>query len=207
MSTKADNNKEVPTVDITIIPTEVPRTSAAHLVIDGEPLTIVWSTIPVACTDWLLGDVASQGPVRLGLDQVPDVWKSSNSGYWHAIAQVACGTCGQMVGPWAVVHNGHLIGDELVEAASEIAELAEEEREWQRGKLIASLAADAEDVASQLAEGTLTREEVPDLGAMSDPGVGVRGDEVVAWACMPNPDGGDDPEIVEVSRPIFEIDS
>lgn len=194
-------------MDITIIPTEVPRTSAAHITINGEPLTIVWSTIPVACMDWLLGDVASQGPVHQAADQVPDVWKSSNSGYWHAIAQVQCGTCGQMVGPWAVVHNGHLVGGELVEAASEIAELADEEREWQRDRLIASLAADAEDVASQLAEGTLTREEVPDLLAMSDPGVGVRGGEVVAWACMPDPDGGDDPEIVEVSRPIFEIDS
>ena len=190
--------------DTTIIPTGVERTSAAHLVTDDEPITVVWSTIPVPCTDWLLGDVSSQGPVRQGPDQVPAVWRSNNSTScaWQPITEVQCGTCGQMVGPWALVRDGHLVGDELADLAREVAELADDEREYQRSKLIASLTDDAEDVASQLADGSLTRDEVPDIGTMAEPGVGLDGDEVVAWAFLPDPAGGCNDEIVEVVRPI-----
>src|SRR5690554_5014269 len=52
----------------TIIPTGVEGTSAAHLVIDHwydeTPITVAWSTVPTACTDWVLGDLGSQGPVH-----------------------------------------------------------------------------------------------------------------------------------------------
>ena len=188
-----------------VVETGVPRTSAAHVVVDGEPITVCWSTIPVACTDWLLGDVASQGPVHQPADKVPVLWRSGNSTYsaWQPFVEVQCGTCGQMIGPVALVRDGHLVGDELIDLAGEVADLADQEREAQRTKLIASLTDDAEDVANRLADGTLTRDEVPDLGAMAEPGVGLHGDdEVVAWAFMPNPDGLHGDEIVEVSRPI-----
>lgn len=191
-----------------IVPTGVERTSAAHLLIDHRydesPVTVIWSTIPVACTDWVLGDISSQGPVHQPADEVPDIWNSNDGGFpiWHARTEVRCGTCGQMVGPWALVRDGHLEGDELTEVAREVAELADEEREAQRTKLIARLTADAEDVAYRLADGDLEWSEVPDLGAMFDPGVGLNGDEVVAWSTMPDPDGGETPEIVEVARPI-----
>lgn len=178
----------------TIIPTGVERTSAAHVVIGEDPITVVWSTIPVACTDWLLGDVTSQGPVRQAPDEVPPVWA--------AITEVQCEVCGSMVGPWALVRDGHLTGDELTDLAVEIAELADEERESQRNTLIAHLTDEAEDTAHRLADGSLERDEVPNVGAMAEPGVGLAGDKVVAWSTMPALDGGDDPEIVEVARPI-----
>jgi len=189
---------------ITIIPTGVKYTSAAHMVAEGEPVTVVWSTIPVACTDWVLGDVASQGPVHYPADRVPRVWNSGGSSYpiWHALTEVQCGTCGAMVGPWALVRDGHIEGDELTDAAHQVAEEAEDEREWQRAKLVASLTADARDTVRQLADGDLTRDELPDVGAMFEPGVGLDGDEVVAWGFLPDPAGGCDDEIVEVSRPI-----
>ena len=188
----------------TIVPTGVPRTSAAHLVVDGEPVTVVWSTVPVACIDWLLGDVTSQGPVHYPADKPPVVWNANDDSYpaWQAVTEVQCGVCARMVGPWALVRDEHIEGEELTEVAREVAELADEERESQRAKLVASLTIDAEDTIRDLVDGALKRDELPDLGAMAEPGVGVRGNEVVAWAFMPNPNGGDDPEIVEVAKPI-----
>lgn len=128
----------------TIVPTGVEHTSAAHLVIDHwydeTPITVVWSTVPVPCTDWLLGDMASQGPVHQPADKVPHIVPSTIDSFpiWHAITEVRCGACGQMVGPWALVRDGHLEGDELTEVAREVAELADEEREaQQRAKVIA----------------------------------------------------------------------
>lgn len=190
-----------------IIPTGVKHTSAAHLVIDHRydesPVTVVWSTVPTACTDWVLGDISSLGPVHQPADEVPAIWNASGLfPSWVAITEVQCGRCGSMVGPWALVRDGHLEGDELAEVAREVAELAAEERESQRAKLIASLTDDAEDVASQLADGALALDEVPYVGAMDRPGVGRDGDEVVAWGFLPSLAGGGDDEIVEVARPI-----
>lgn len=192
------------TTSTNIIPTGVKHTSAAHMVADGKPITIVWSTIPVACTDWVLGDVSSRGPVHQPADQAPRAWNSGDSAYpiWHALTEVQCGVCGAMVGPWALVHDGHIEGDELTDAAHQVAKLAEEEREAQRAKLVASLTGDAKDVARQLADGALALDEVPYVGAMDWPGVGRDGDEVVAWGFLPDPAGGGDDEIVEVVRPL-----
>src|SRR5690606_9193725 len=193
---------------IDIIPTGVPRTSAAHLVIDHRydesPITVVWSTVPVACTDWVLGDISSQGPVHYPADRVPDVWNSASGIFpsWVAITEVQCGTCGAMVGPWALVRDGHLEGDELTEVAREVAELADDERESQRAKLVASLTIDAEDTVRHLADGTLTRDELPPVGTTTEPGVVLDGDKVIAWGFMPDPAGGCDDEIVEVTRSI-----
>lgn len=185
-----------------VVETGVPLTSAAHVVVDGEPITVCWSTIPVACTDYLVGDISSQGPVHQPADQVPDLWRSSNStrSDWQVRTEVMCGTCGQMIGPWALAEPGHLEGDELTDLACEVADLADQQREGQRRKLLASLDADAEDVATRLADGDLELSEVPDLEAMAEPGVGISGNQIVAWATMPALDGGDDPEIVEVFR-------
>jgi len=187
-----------------IIPTGVERTSAAHLVIDEEPITVIWSTIPVPCTDWVLGDISSQGPVHQPADEVPYIWNSASvpCPSWTAITEVQCGRCGSMVGPWALVRDGHLEGDELTDVAREVAELADEEREAQRSKLIAYLTDEAEDTARQLADGSLTRDELPYIGHMARPGVGLDGDEVIAWGFLPDPAGGGDDEIVEVVRPI-----
>src|SRR5690606_3659723 len=98
-----------------ILRTGVEHTSAAHLVVDDEPLTIVWSTIPTACVDWVLGNISHQGPVSQEPDEPPEVWRSSNSTYsaWQPRTEVQCGGCGQMVGPWALVRDGHLDDDEL----------------------------------------------------------------------------------------------
>jgi hypothetical protein len=188
----------------TIVETGVEHTSAAHVVVDDEPITVCWSTIPVACSDYLLGDISSQGPVHQPADQVPDLWRSSNStrSDWQPRTEVQCGVCGQMIGPWALAEPGHLEGDELLDLAGEVAELADQQREGQRRKLIASLDDDAEDVAIRLADGDLELAEVPDLRAMAEPGVGIYGNQIVAWATLPALDGGDDPEIVEVTRPI-----
>lgn len=192
----------------TIIPTGVEHTAAAHLVIDHwydeSPITVVWSTTPVACTDWVLGDVSSQGPVHQPADQVPSIVPSTIGIFpsWGAITEVQCGRCGAMIGPWALVRDGHLEGDELTDVAREVAELADQERESQRRKLIASLTDDAEDTARQLADGNLTRDELPHIGHMAQPGVGVDGDEVIAWGFLPSLAGDGDDEIVEVARPI-----
>ena len=191
-----------------IIPTGVEHTSAAHLVIDHwydeSPITVVWSTAPVACTDWVLGDVSSQGPVHQPADRVPSIVSNTIGAFpsWAAITEVQCGRCGAMVGPWALVRDGHLEGDELTDVAREVAELADQERESQRRKLIASLTDDAEDVASRLADGSLALDEVPYVGAMDRPGVGRDGDEVIAWGFLPSLAGDGDDEIVEVVRPI-----
>ena len=209
LTSQADKEAGSMARTIDIIPTGVPRTSAAHLVIDHRydetPITVVWSTVPVACTDWVLGDISSQGPVHYPADRVPAIWNSSASGIfpsWVAITEVQCGRCGAMVGPWALVRDGHLEGDELTEVAREVAELADEERESQRAKLVASLTDDAEDTVRDLADGTLTRDELPYIGHMDRPGVGLDGDEVIAWGFLPDPAGGCDDEIVEVTRPI-----
>ena len=192
----------------TIIPTGVEHTAAAHLVIDHwydeSPITVAWSTVPVACTDWVLGDVSSQGPVHQPADQVPSIVSSTIGAFpsWAAITEVQCGRCGAMVGPWALVRDGHLEGDELTDVAREVAELADQERESQRTKLIAALTDDAEDVASQLAAGALALDEVPYVGAMDRPGVGRDGDEIIAWGFLPDPAGGSDDEIIEVVRPL-----
>ena len=189
---------------ITIIPTGVKHTSAAHMVPDGKPITIVWSTIPIACTDYLLGDISSLGPVHQPADQPPELWKSGNSSRsdWLPRTEVHCGVCGRPVGPWAIVRDGHLVGDELTDVARDIAELAAEDREVQRRALTAALTDDVEDVARQLADGALALDEVPYVGAMDRPGVGRDGDEVVAWGFLPSLTGGCDDEIVEVVRPI-----
>src|SRR5690606_5218094 len=169
----------------------VEHTSAAHLVIDHRydesPITVTWSTIPTACSDFVLGDVSSQGPVHQPADEVPTIWNASGLfPSWVAITEVQCGRCGQRVGPWALVRDGHLEGDELTEVAREVAELADQERESQRAKLIAALTDDAEDVASRLADGSLALDEVPYVGAMDRPGVGRDGDEVIAWGFLPS---------------------
>lgn len=184
---------------IDIIPTGVPHTSAAHHVASGDDITIVWSTIPVPCDDWLLGDISSQGPVHYPIDRVPRVWQY-NSFDWAPLTEVQCGTCGQRVGPWALVRDGHLTGDELTDVASEVAELANDEYERLQNKLIASLAADAEDVARQLADGTLTRDELPIIGTTEVPGVVLDGNDVVAWSVTFDKNGNDD--FVEVVRPV-----
>ena len=200
--------------DPVVVSTGVKRTSAAHLVVDDEPITVIWSTIPMPCVDWLLGDENSQGPVRQGPGEVPTVRYTlvDDVRIWYADVEVRCEVCGLTVGPWALVRDGHLTGDELTDVAREVAELTDEERESQRGALVASLTVDAEDVAARLADGTLERDELPDLADMAEPGVGLHGDEVVAWATMPHPDGPSaygptDPEIVEVRRPIPTGDS
>ena len=172
----------------TIIPTGIKHTAAAHVVAYGHPITIVWSTLPVACIDWLGGDMISQ--VRWPADQVP------------TITEVQCETCGSMVSPKAIMRGGHITGDKLTDLASEVAKLADEEREYQRGKLIASLVRDAKDMACQLFNGDLTRDEVSNLDSMTESRVTLRGDEVVAWSFFPNPNGEGDPEIIEVARPI-----
>src|SRR5690606_12454404 len=143
-------------------------------------------------------------PVHYPADRVPDVWKSSNSTYcaWQPITEIQCGTCGQRVGPWALVRDGHLEGGELTDLAREVAELADDERESQRAKLVASLTTDAEDTVRHLADGTLTRDELPPIGTTTEPGVVLDGDEVIAWGFMPDPAGGCDDEIVEVTRSI-----
>ena len=185
---------------IDIIPTGVPHTSAAHLVADGDEITIAWSTIPVPCDDWLLGDITSQHPVHYPADRVPDVWRDNNSD-WMPLTQVQCGKCGRLVGPWALVWNGHLAGDELTDLANEVAELANGDYQYQQDKLIASLTMEAEDVARRLTDGTLTRDEVPIIGTTSmPPGVELDGNEVVAWSVTFDKDGRDD--FVEVVRPI-----
>src|SRR5690606_60429 len=145
-----ETNSMARTIDI--IPTGVPHTSAAHLVADGDEITIVWSTIPVPCEDWLLGDITSQGPVRYAADEVPDVWTSNNRD-WIPLHEVPCRRCGQRDGPWALVRDGDLTEDELTDLASEVAELANDEYERQQNKLIASLATDAEDTVRDVAEG------------------------------------------------------
>lgn len=188
----------------TLLRTGIKHTAAAHMVVDGEPITVAWSTIPIACSDWVLGDVSSQGPVCQEPDQPPAVWKSGNStrSAWQPRTEVQCGRCGQMVGPWALVSDGHLDDDELADLALEVAEHADYERERQRRELIDHLADEAEDVANRLADGDLERSEVPDVRAMSEPGVGIDGDEIVAWGCLPALDGSLDDEIVEVTRPL-----
>src|SRR5690606_6048791 len=124
-----------------IIPTGVERTSAAHLVIDEEPITVIWSTIPVPCTDWLLGDISSQGPVHQPADQVPSIWNSASvpCPSWTAITEVQCGRCGWMAGPWALARDGRLEADQLTDVAREVAELAAVGGEPHRHKLIAYL--------------------------------------------------------------------
>jgi len=189
---------------IDIIPTGVPHTSAAHLVADGDDITIVWSTIPVPCEDWLLGDIGSQGPVHYPVDRVPDVWQY-NSFDWAPLTEVQCGTCGQRVGPWALVRDGHLTGDELTDLASEVAELANDEYERLQNKLIASLTMDAEDAVRNLAEGTLTRDELPIIGTTDMPGVALDDNEIVAWSVTFDKNGNDD--FVEVVRPVPNLTS
>jgi hypothetical protein len=184
---------------IDIIPTGVPHTSAAHLVASGDEITIVWSTIPVPCDDWLLGDITSQHPVHYPDDKVPDVWQY-NGFDWMPLTEVQCGTCGQRVGPWALVRDGHLTDDELTEVAQEVAELANDEYEYQQDKLIAFLTEDAEDTVRHLAEGILTRDELPIIGTTEMPGVVLDCDEVVAWSVTFDKNGHDD--FVEVVRPI-----
>ncbi len=189
---------------IDIIPTGVPHTSAAHLVADGDEITVVWSTIPVPCDDWLLGDITSQHPVHYPADKVPDVWKY-NGFDWIPLTEVQCGTCGQRVGPWALVRDGHLTDDELTDLANEVAELANDEYEYQQNKLIASLTMDAEDTVRDLAEGNLTRDELPIIGTTEMPGVVLDGDEVVAWSVTFDRNGNDD--FVEVVRPVPPVTS
>src|SRR5690606_6923504 len=152
--------------------------------------------------DWLLGDIGSQGPVHYPADRVPDVWKSNNSTYcdWMPLTEVQCGTCGQRVGPWALVRNGHLTGDELTDLANEVAELANDRYEYQQDMLIARLTMEAEDTVRDLAEGILTRDDLPIIGTTNVPGVVLDGDEVVAWSVTFDKNGNDD--FVEVVRPI-----
>jgi hypothetical protein len=98
------------------------------------------------------------------------------------------------------VRDGHLTGDELTDLANEVAELANDEYERQQNKLIASLAADAEDVVRQLTDGTLTRDELPIIGTTNVPGVVLDGNDVVAWSVTFDRNGNDD--FVEVVRPV-----
>ena len=128
----------------TIVPTGIEGTSAAHLVIDHRydesPITVVWSTAPVQCTDWLCGDKGHLAPVSQPADKVPAIGYSYIDGFpiWHARTGVRCKACGQRVSPWAFVRDEHLEGDELAEVAREIAELTAEDREaQQRAKAIA----------------------------------------------------------------------
>ena len=128
----------------TIIPTGIEGTSAAHLVIDHRydesPITIVWSTTEIACSDWVCGDKGHQGPVHQPADKVPAIGYITTDGFpiWHARTGVRCKACGQRVSPWALVRDEHLEGDELTEVAREVADLAAEDREaQQRAKEIA----------------------------------------------------------------------
>ncbi|HEY8545613.1 MAG TPA: hypothetical protein VIL36_11220 [Acidimicrobiales bacterium] len=115
-------------VSATIVPTGIEGTSAAHLVIDHRydesPITVAWATTPTVCSD--CGD----GPVHQPADEVPAIVYSTIDGFpiWHARTEARCGTCGKMVGPWALVRDEHLEGDELTEVAREVAELADEDR-------------------------------------------------------------------------------
>jgi len=193
-------------VEVTLVDTGVSRTAAAHVLVDGEPLTIVWSTVPVACTDWLLGDRGSQHPVRLGPDQVPVIWdgSSTRTPVWHAVTEVQCGVCGRLIGPWAVVRHGHLVGARLAEAADDVALLTDQDRDTQRRHVISHLTIETGEMAHQLATGALKRDWVPDLADLAEPGVGLNGDQVVGWARLPDPDGGRNHEVIRVATPIFE---
>src|SRR5690606_26769241 len=141
---------------------------------------IVWSTIPVPCDDWLLGDITSQHPVHYPSDWVPDVWQH-NVFDWMPLTEVQCGTCGQRVGPWAFVLDGDLLGDVLTGVASVVEEVTSVAYEFEQYKVSASQTMDAVDTVRELAEGNLTRDELPLIGTTELPGVVLGGNEVVAW--------------------------
>ena len=197
-----------PEIVTVLVATGIAHTAAAHVTIGESLVTACWSTVPTACVDWLFGDPGHLGPVHQPADQPPTVyrrscgWLAGPGPHWEAVTGRLCGRCGSMVGPWALAEPGHLTGSRLLDLALEVAEFATWEREQQRRALTADLTDDLEDTIRRLADGSLELRLLPDLATMTGPGVGVDGDEIVAWATMPGPDGLDDHEVVEVSRPI-----
>jgi len=114
--------------DFTLVDTGVPLTAAAHAMVDGEPITVVWSTLPIACTHW----TDSQGPVHQPADRMPALYDSSSSTnhVWHAVTEEAqCRICGRVIAPWADVRHGHLTGTRLTEAAHIVVLLVNQDRE------------------------------------------------------------------------------
>lgn len=197
----------IPETMTVLVETGIERTAAAHVTIGESLVTACWSTVPTACVDWVLGDETSQGPVHQPADQAPIVYRRScgwlgPGQHWEAVTGRLCGRCSSMVGPWALAEPGHLTGGRLLDLALEVAEFAAWERESQRRELTAHLTADVEDTVRRLAAGDLELRLLPDIATMPGPGVGLDGGEIVAWGCLPDIDGGDDPEVVEVARPI-----
>jgi hypothetical protein len=140
------------------IETGVLSTAAAHITIGDSLVTAVWSTMPFACIDWLLGDTASKGPVHYTADRAPIVyrrscgWLPGPGPHWEVVTAHRCERCTEMIGPPALAEPGHLTGRKLIDLAREVAELANDERESQRRKLIAHLAGDAERLARSMAD-------------------------------------------------------
>lgn len=197
----------IPETMTVLVETGIERTAAAHVTIGESLVTACWSTVPTACVDWLLGDETSMGPVHQPADQAPIVYRRScgwlgPGPHWEAITGRLCERCSSMVGPWALAEPGHLTGSRLLDLALEVAEFATWERESQRRELTAHLTADVEDTVRRIAAGDLELRLLPDLATMTGPGIGIDGGEIVAWGCLPGPDGLDDHEVVEVARPI-----
>lgn len=196
-----------PEIVTVLVATGIPHTAAAHVTIGESLITTCWSTFPTPCVDWLLGDPDHLGPVHQPADKPPTVYRRScgwlgPGPHWEAVTGRLCGRCGSMVGPSALAEPGHLTGSRLIDLALEVAEIAGWERGQQRRALTAALIDDLEDTIRRLADGSLELRLLPDLATMTEPGIGVDGDQVVAWATMPGPDGLDDHEVVEVARPL-----
>jgi hypothetical protein len=148
----------IPKTITTLVETGVLATAAAHITIGDSLVTAVWSTMPFACTDWLLGDTVSKGPVHYTADRVPVVqrrscgWLPGPGPHWEVVTAHRCERCTEMIDPPALAEPGHLTGDKLINLAREVAELANDERESQRRELIAHLAGDAERLARSMAD-------------------------------------------------------
>lgn len=150
--------KPIPKTITTLVETGVLATAAAHITIGDSLVTAVWSTMPFACTDWLLGDTVSKGPVHYTVDRVPIVQRRSGGyptgpgPYWEVVTAHRCERCTEMIGPPALAEPGHLTGGKLIDLAREVAELANDERESQRRELVAHLTGDAKRLARSMAD-------------------------------------------------------
>ena len=191
------------TTTIDIIDTRVPGTSAAHMHVtannnSSQWITVVWSTGPVACDNYELGDIAHGKPIRYAVDEPPPVWDAGGVGNWQPNSNTQCRTCGTYYGPRVVVLDGKLQGRELAAEALYVARDAVYDRIRVARRIAKDLIDRLDIVATELANGR-PLDEVPVASHGVEPPAVIReGDQLVAFHHL----GDDDSAMVEVRWPL-----
>jgi len=170
-------------MDVELIETTgVPETGAArytwseHMV--EHDVVLVWSTRPA------FDDVLSDYPQSLAFDaDTPP--EMSRDGYVFDTVQSS--QTGRHFGPPTRLLDGDATVSEIRSAARECAGYAEARRGSWEADLLADLEGEAEMLRSNIEEGLVDVSEVPDIGSMYEPGVGVdpMNGDVVAWRYLP----------------------